>query len=157
RSGNIFTGFVSGEGVKWIQVGQPVSVAMPSAILVGFAVSSGFASASSVVFDNVALGGPVGVSIDQQLVSLAAGQSESFTATVLGSTNQAVTWSLNPAGVGSISNTGLYTAPAVITAPGAVTITATSAADPTHSATTAVELGVFSPIRINAGGPAHID
>src|SRR5262249_26880318 len=65
-------------------------------------------------------------------------QSQQFTASVNGTTNTGVTWTLS--GPGSISATGLYTAPASITSAHNVTITATSAADPTRFGTATVSL-----------------
>jgi hypothetical protein len=63
----------------------------------------------------------------------------SFTATVSNSTNTAVTWSISPA-IGSITATGLYTAPEKITSSQAVTVTAQSLADPTKTANAVVML-----------------
>src|SRR6185437_3242927 len=57
--------------------------------------------------------------------SLSAGQSTQFAANVTGgSGNTAVTWSLNP-NLGTISSSGLYTAPAAINSQQTVTVTAT--------------------------------
>ncbi len=84
----------------------------------------------------------VSVSILPGPVGLSAGRSAQFTAKVVGATNTAVKWSMKP-NAGSLVN-GLYTAPTQIVAPEKVTLTATSAADPTKSA--AVSL-VVSPIR----------
>lgn len=85
---------------------------------------------------------PVSISPSPAAVSLTAGQTQQFTATVTGSSNTAVTWSRDPA-VGTISATGLYTAPATITGRQTVTITATSNADATKTATMTVTLGNF--------------
>jgi len=63
-----------------------------------------------------------------------------------------------PAGLGSISPSGLYTAPATLTiGPQSVTINAVSVADPTQSASVVAQIGAFQVIRVNAGGPTHID
>src|SRR6266850_389652 len=83
------------------------------------------------------------VSVNPQNVALGAGQQQQFTATVTGTPNQAVTWSIasvNPSSApsGSISASGLYTAPAIVT-PAQVTIKATSA-DGTASGTSTVNL-----------------
>jgi len=51
------------------------------------------------------------------------GQTQTFTANVAGTSNTAVTWSINPS-IGSISTAGVYTAPAVITATQTVIATA---------------------------------
>ena len=66
-------------------------------------------------------------------VNLTPSQTQTFTAVVAGTSNTAVTWSLSPA-VGSISAIGLYTAPKTVPYPATITITATSVADPTKSA-----------------------
>jgi len=53
--------------------------------------------------------------------------------------NTAVSWSLSAA-IGVISSAGLYTAPALIASAQTVTVTATSVADPTKSASTTLSL-----------------
>jgi subtilase family serine protease len=54
-------------------------------------------------------------------------QTQQFTATVNNSTNQTVTWAVTGgSGNGSISTSGLYTAPATLPTPANVTVTATS-------------------------------
>lgn len=59
---------------------------------------------------------PVTVAITPSTpVTLAEGQTQQFQATITHSPNPGVVWSISPA-VGSISNTGLYTAPPTITA-----------------------------------------
>ncbi|MCP5120705.1 MAG: hypothetical protein GY953_58675, partial [bacterium] len=72
-------------------------------------------------------------------VELQESQTQQFTATVMGTSNHSVTWSLNPA-VGTINPSGLYTAPASITSQQTVTITGASVADPTKKATATVTL-----------------
>ena len=68
------------------------------------------------------------------------GTTGQFTATVVNTTNTAVTWQVNGtaggnATVGTISGTGLYTAPMVLPATTGISITAVSQASPTVSAT----------------------
>lgn len=82
---------------------------------------------------------PVAVSVSPTAASLTASQSRQFIASVTGTSNTAVTWSVSPA-VGTITQSGLYTAPASITAPATVTVRAASAADPTKFATAVVTL-----------------
>ena len=72
-----------------------------------------------------------------------------FTATVTGSTNQAVTWQVNriaggSAAIGTISTSGLYTAPAAMPASQAVTVTAISVASATASGSLTESL--YNPI-----------
>ncbi len=68
-----------------------------------------------------------------------SGQTQQFTATVTGTSNQAVTWNISPQ-TGSISSTGLYTAPATISSEVIINISVTSAADPTKNSTSAILL-----------------
>ena len=81
---------------------------------------------------NVSLAPPVSVALTPSSVALTPSRTQAFTATVSNTSNISVTWSLNPA-VGTISPTGLYTAPATVPSPSTVTITATSMSDPAKS------------------------
>jgi hypothetical protein len=52
----MFTAFRSDDGVTWVQVGEPVAIAMPDDVLVGLAVTSGNnAVLNASTFDNVAV------------------------------------------------------------------------------------------------------
>ncbi len=95
------------------------------------------------------------VAVTPSTVNLFAGQSQQFTASLTNSPNASFTWTISPAGLGSISSTGLYTAPMEANVQ-AVTVTATDAADSTQSGTAVVNL-LFTPIRVNSGGPAYTD
>src|SRR5690606_33411820 len=53
----------------------------------------------------------VSVSINPTTATVSAGATQTFTANVLGSKNTAVTWRVNEADGGSITSTGVYTAP----------------------------------------------
>jgi len=85
----------------------------------------------------------VSISLSPTSASLSAGQSATFTPTVSGSSNTAVTWSFNPQ-VGTLVN-GKYTAPATISSSQTVTITATSAASSSKTATASVTLNPPPP------------
>ena len=74
----------------------------------------------------------VAISVSPATGTLVAGQSVQLTATVTGSNNQQVNWSVS--GAGSVSTSGMYTAPSSITSAQTVTVTATGAADSTKSA-----------------------
>lgn len=93
-------------------------------------------SASAVI----TLSPPVAITVAPQSATLYSGASQQFTATVVNSTNTAVTWTLSPSGAGTIDSTGLYTAPASIPDQQTVTLTATSQADAAKSATATVTL-----------------
>ena len=87
----------------------------------------------------------VAVTISPTTASIAGGATQQFTPTVTGTTNLAVTWSVNgenggDALIGTISTTGLYTAPTRLPTTTSVTITATSQADTTKTATAVVTL-----------------
>ncbi|MBZ5615669.1 MAG: Ig-like domain-containing protein [Acidobacteriia bacterium] len=70
----------------------------------------------------------VTVAVLPHVSTVILGASQQFTATVTNATNTAVDWSLS--GAGSLSNTGLYAAPASLTTPATVTVRAVSQADP---------------------------
>jgi hypothetical protein len=79
-----------------------------------------------------------------------AGATQPFTASVTGTTNQNVTWSVNGvaggnATSGTISGSGVYTAPASLPNSNAITIGAASAVDSSASATSNVTLWNATP------------
>ncbi len=85
----------------------------------------------------------VAVSLSPTAVSVQTGATQQFTATVTGSSNTAVNWQVNGVAGGSsttgtISAAGLFTAPATVPSPAAVTVKAISQADTTKSATATV-------------------
>jgi hypothetical protein len=80
----------------------------------------------------------VTVGISPQSPTVMLGATQQFTAAVGSATNTAVTWSMT--GVGTVSNTGLYTAPSTLTTPSSATVIATSVADPSKSASTTITI-----------------
>jgi hypothetical protein len=80
--------------------------------------------------------GPVVVTISPTTVQLGVGDDQYFATTVTGTTNQALTWKVTPTGLGAIINSnGVFEAPdSLDSTPTTFTITATSVADPTKSA-----------------------
>ena len=84
---------------------------------------------------------PVAVSVTPTSVSLATGGTQTFIATVTGSANLAVTWSITEASGGSITNGGGYSAP---NTPGTYHVVATSVADNTKFATATVTVSASS-------------
>ena len=80
----------------------------------------------------------VAVAITPGTATLAPGATQQFSATVTGTANTAVTWSIPEPGGGTVSAAGLYTAPAT---PGSYHLIATSVADPTRSSTAGVTVG----------------
>jgi len=99
------------------------------------------------------------VSVSPSSATVQPGGTQQFTASVSGTNNNRVTWSVNgiPGGnaaTGTISGTGLYTSPTVVPNPPTVTITATSAADSTKSATASLTIQTSTNLTIN---PATVD
>ena len=75
--------------------------------------------------------------------SVYQGQSVSFSAAVVNAQNTAVIWTISPTGVGTFtpnSNSATYTAPAAVSAPSSLLITARSFQDNSKIATTTISL-----------------
>jgi len=95
----------------------------------------------------------ISVSVSPTAATVASGGTEQFSAQVTNTSSTAVTWS---ASSGTVSTTGLFTAPTV-TATKTVTVTATSVADKTKSASanvtvnTAAGVLTLNPTSINFG------
>jgi hypothetical protein len=94
----------------------------------------------------IVITGPVSAGISPTTASLKLGTTQQFTGYSVGSTNNALTWQVNGVTGGStangtISSTGLYTAPAAMPVNATtVTITAVAQADTTKSAAATVTL-----------------
>jgi hypothetical protein len=93
---------------------------------------------------------PVLVSLAPKSISVPSSSTKQFSATVLYTTNTAVTWT---ASAGTIDSSGVYTAP-IETANTPVTVTATSVADTTKSASSAVT--VLATIVISGNIPTGV-
>ena len=92
---------------------------------------------------NGAQAGNVSVSLTPTSVALNPGQTQQFAATVAGTTNQSVTWS---ATFGTISSSGVYTAPSV-SSTSTATVKATSVANTTKSASATVTIQPVSSVQ----------
>jgi hypothetical protein len=88
-------------------------------------------------------GSGISVSVSPGTKTLFPTQSQQFTATVSGSTNTAVTWTV--ANGGTIDANGNYTAPATISQDTQATVTATSQADVTKTGSAAITLKAPTP------------
>ena len=98
---------------------------------------------NTVQVDVTAPAAAVTISVAPSTGSLKIRGTLQFTATVKNASNTAVTWKVNGtaggnATVGTISSSGLYTAPNSVPRPATVTVTATSVADTTTSASASV-------------------
>ncbi len=135
--GNTTVGTISAAGLYT----APSAVPNPASVTVtAISVADTTKSASATV--TISAPQAITVTISPKTANVVAGLSQQFTATVTNTTNTAVTWQVNNmtggnATVGTISASGLYTAPATVPA-GAVTVKAISAADTTKSDTAAV-------------------
>jgi uncharacterized protein (DUF1800 family) len=101
------------------------------------------------------VGSKVTVQVTPATGTIRAGTQQIFSANVTGSTNTAVTWSVNgiPGGnatIGTIVANGNYLAPTNIPSPSNVTVTATSVADTTASGNAAISLGNPVPVLTSA-------
>ena len=90
---------------------------------------------------------PISLSLNKTSITLEAGATAQFSATVTGSSNTAVTWSVDSkaggnSSVGTITATGLYTAPSQA---GNHTVTATSNANSAESASAKVTVQAAPP------------
>lgn len=93
----------------------------------------------------------VSVSISPASATVAAGGTQQLSATVTGSSDTSVTWSVDGvtggnSSVGTISSTGLYTAPS---SAATHTVTATSNADATKSASASVTVTAASAVSVS--------
>ena len=89
------------------------------------------------------------VLVSPSSVTLNAGQTQEFSATVTGISVTGVTWSISPQ-VGTIDpNSGLYAAPATIATSQKVTVTATSVFDTTVTGTASVTLQAPAAVAIS--------
>lgn len=93
----------------------------------------------------VAASTPIAVSVSPASASVRIKTTRQFTASVQGTSNTAVSWKVNGVTggngtVGTISQAGLYKAPNSVPRTSTVRISATSAADPTKSATASVTI-----------------
>ena len=137
--GNSTVGTIGSSGLytaPQVAPSKPVSVTARS-------VADSASSAAAMV-TVVTTAPSITVSISPNSASLSGGETQQFTATVTGTTDMVVNWSVNnvpggDAGLGTISSDGLYTAPACMTQSD-VTVTATSAYDNTASANATVAL-----------------
>jgi len=92
----------------------------------------------------------VSVTVTPAQVSVVVSKTEAFQAKVTGSTNTAVTWLVNGieggnASLGTISATGVLTAPAQVPNPATISVTAVSQADATKSSSASVQIVASNP------------
>ncbi|MBL8230542.1 MAG: hypothetical protein JNL98_18775 [Bryobacterales bacterium] len=103
----------------------PPSVSAPVTVIV---TATSVANPSRAGTATVTVNPPVNVTVTPPTATLTPGQSQQFTATVTGAPNASFAWSLTP-NTGTMTGTGLYTAPATITSPQTITVRALSVVD----------------------------
>jgi parallel beta-helix repeat protein len=152
--GNASVGTVSGSGDS---VTYTAPAAAGSHTVTATSTADATKSASATITVQASVQTPVTVGLAPGSASLNPGASANFTATVSGSSNTGVAWTVDGvaggnASVGTVSGSGdsvTYTAPA---AAGSHTLTATSAADSTKSA--AASISVLAPAVTVSTSPA---
>ncbi|MBV9183183.1 MAG: hypothetical protein JO356_17915, partial [Acidobacteria bacterium] len=102
-------------------------------------------AATSVIVSPPATPPSVGISVSPTSIHVASGSTQQFSATVSNTSNAAVTWS---ASKGSVSSTGMFTAPNVASSTNVI-ITATSAADPSKSAQASVTVDALAGVAVS--------
>ncbi|WLT32376.1 glycosyl hydrolase family 18 protein [Geothrix sp. PMB-07] len=112
-----------------------VSVSPAATTTYTLTATNGGGSVTAATTVTVAGTSAVSVTINPSTATVQATKTQAFTATVTGSTNTAVTWSVQEASGGAVDATGLYTAPAT---PGTYHVVATSVADTSQKATATV-------------------
>jgi len=146
--GNASVGTISSSGLYT----APASVPTPATVTVA-AVSQADGTKTGSATVTVTAPPPITVTVTPNAPTVQTGATQQFTATVANTTNTAVAWQVNGiaggnATIGTISNGGLYTAPAAVPNPAAVTVTAVSAADNTKSGSATATVTAPPPITV---------
>ena len=105
---------------------------------------------------------PIVIAVSPLNVTVNLAQTQQFTATVSGTSNTAVSWTVNgvvggSATIGTISAAGLYTAPAVLPIPPTVTIAAISSADANFKASTLTTIFNSNPLVSDAAAGRFLE
>jgi len=93
---------------------------------------------------------PAAITISPEAVSLGPSGTQQFLANPRSDAGPNITWSLDPniQNAGTITAEGLYSAPAYVSAPQPVTVTATSQKNPQFTATATISLTPGAPLRL---------
>ncbi len=160
--GNSTVGTINGSGLYTAPGSIPTQ---PQIIVTVISVADPTKSDSATVTISLT---PV-LTVDPPQAMVVVGNQQPFTASINGLSNSAVNWSVSGTGCtaaqcGAVNSSGLYTAPASVPNPAAVTVTATSQVDNTVTGTATVtviaQLGVsisptgtrLSPLHVALGG-----
>jgi hypothetical protein len=128
---------------RGVNMSSPRAVLLVATLLaVGMLSACGGGSTNTANDSTPPLPPVISVSVSPAATSVDQGDTLQFSASVIGSGNQAVTWSIQEGSAGgSISQTGLYTAPAAAMD---VHVVATSVADPNKSSSALVTVNAVS-------------
>lgn len=152
---------VTGSGCSGVSCGTisssgfytaPTSAPAPPTVTVTvISLADVTATASSTV--TIGSSSAVSVTVSPNQVVLATGGEQQFSAHVTGTSNTSVTWSVVGIGCvggscGSITGTGLYTAPATVPQNAAITVVAKSIADPTKSGSASLVVQPASSVSV---------
>lgn len=153
--GNTAVGTVSSGGLYTAPQNLPTPVAV-TVTATSQADPSKSASATTTVQSDLV----VTISPDPASVELGATQQFAAAVSSAGNPNRTLTWAVNgiaggSANVGTITASGSYTAPQILPSPPAITITATSQADPSKTDTALAN--VTSTFAMSLSGPASLN
>src|SRR3954447_2257722 len=147
--GNLTVGTISTTGIYT----APATVPSPATVTVtATSLADSTQSANATV--TLTTGTAIAITISPSTASVFTGRTLQLSATFNTTANTGVTWEVNStiggdATHGTISSSGLYTAPPTVPSPAAVTITAISQADPTKSATAQITVVVGTTIVVS--------
>jgi hypothetical protein len=145
-----FTWAVAGVGVvsaTGVYTAPAATTAAQTATVTATSTIDATKSASTTV-NIAALPTVTGVTISPTNPAVTASTTQQFTAVTTGTNSPAQTFTWSKTGAGTLSASGLYTAPSITSAIQTATITATSTIDATKSASTSVSVPakVFDPL-----------
>ena len=137
----------------------PAVTSATSVVLTARSKSDPSESASAIV-TVLPAPAPVTISISPSTAKVQTGQSRQLTATVIGTPNSGVSWLVNGIGsgnsaIGTISSTGMYTAPQFESSVPMVTITAKSLYNPGSSAEATITLIAATPTAPSGAGAIY--
>lgn len=137
--GNLTMGTVSSAGLYTAPAVAPANAVQVTA---AWAYQTSASASASVSISSTTT--PVAVSVTPTSTSVPLGNAQQFSATVSGTSNTAISWLVDgtaggASAIGTISSTGLYTAPSAMPST-AIVVTAQSSAQPTATASASVQL-----------------
>ena len=144
-------------GTITVQVTVTDDAGLTDTAQVTVSATSATTSAPSSASNGTCPATPVAVAITPSSVSLKAGSGQAFSATVTNTSNTAVTWQVNGVSggnstVGTISSSGMYTAPSTVSSTLTATITAVSDADTSRTGSAQVTVSASATASSTTGG-----